>query len=70
MPDTTPNEVAVLTVALTPAELGALAAAARRTGMPLARLAQIFITYCLAQLETGDSGLERAVKGSRDASIR
>jgi hypothetical protein len=70
MPDTTTNEVAVLTVTLTPAELAALAAAARRAEMPLARLAQLFIAYCLTQLETGDAGLERAVKGSRDASLR
>jgi hypothetical protein len=64
------NEVALLTVTLSPGELAALAAAARRVELTAPRLAQLLITYGLAQLERGDRDIERAVKGSRDAAVR
>jgi hypothetical protein len=69
MPETT-NKLALVTVMLSPEELAALSAAAKRAELPLMRLAHIFITYGLAQLETADAGLERAIKGSRDAGMR
>ncbi len=69
MPDTT-NKLALLTVMLAPEELAALSAAAKRAEISTHRLAQLLIAYGLAQLATGDKDIERAVKGSRDASMR
>jgi hypothetical protein len=65
----TTNEVALLTVRLAPEELATLAATARRNRLPADVLARVLITYGLGQLERGDKAIERAIKGSRDASV-
>ena len=55
---------------LAPVEYTALVKAAKRAEVPVAELVRIFITFCMDRLESGDTELQRAVKGSRDASVR
>ncbi len=48
----------------------ALAAAAGRAKVPVARLARVLIAFGLAKLARGNAEIERALKGSRDASVQ
>ena len=59
-----------VTTRLAPAEYTALVKAAKRAEVPVAELVRIFVTFCMDKLESGDTELQRAVKGSRDAGVR
>jgi hypothetical protein len=60
----------VVAVRMDPKAHAALAGAAKRAKVPVARLARVLIAFGLAKLKQGNTEIERALKGSRDASVR
>ena len=59
-----------VTAQLTPAEYTEVVKAAKREEVTLAELARVLILFAMDRLAAGDADLLRAVKGSRDASVR
>ena len=67
---TTRGKAKVVAVRLDAETHAALATAAKRAKVPVARLARVLVSYGLAKLKQGSTEIGRAVKGSRDASVQ
>jgi hypothetical protein len=68
VPDDRTSASKRVTIELSIRQHADLSAAAKQVDMPSTHLARLFIAFCLMRLAAGDAELQRAVKGSRDAS--
>ena len=66
----TRGKAKVVAVRLDAQAHAALAGAAKRAKVPVARLARVLIAFGLAKLARGNAEIEQAIKGSRDSSVR